>query len=426
MQKKDAAKAPSSPGVYIFYSQKKPIYIGKASNLKARILSHFQAAKLDPKERLLTQTADKISFLKTDSDFRSILLEAKLINKYQPRYNVRSRDDKSNLFLQINLKERFPKVLAVRQKDLSPEALFFGPFPSQKIVLEVINNLRKIIPFCTQKKITKSACFYSKIGLCSPCPNYISSLKDKDLQKKLTKIYRQNIKQIIKILQGKTKTVLLELYKKLNQEIKTQNYEQALKIRNQIQHFEYLIQKKTFHYEEPFILHQAPAALENLKKLLVKYYPQLTQLSRIEGVDISNLFEEGVTGSLVTFIDGLPSKVNYKRFKIKKRNGSDLDRIQEVLERRFAQNWPKPDLLLIDGGTPQVRLAKQVLNKIKVEVPLVGIAKGPDRLVIGKNLSSLRLPLNHLGFNLLKEVRDEAHRFAKKYHLLLRNQKFKL
>ena len=97
--------------------------------------------------------------------------------------------------------------------------------------------------------------------------------------------------------------------------------------------------------------------------------------------------------------------------------------LKEVIERRFKNKWPKPDLIVMDGGKPQVRKIKEALKALQNKTPLIGIAKGPDRLVIGvEKLPTKRLPISHSGFNLIRLLRDESHRFSRGYHLLLRNK----
>jgi len=427
MQREKVLKTPSSPGVYIFLDESGPIYVGKATNIRARLLSHFSAAKLDYKEKLITKKARKIKFIKTDSDFRALLLEAKLINLYKPRYNIRGQDDKSNLYIQIDLQSEFPKICSARYNDLDKKSKYFGPFPSQKAVLEIIRYLRKIIPFCTQKRITKYPCFYSKIGLCSPCPNYISSLKNLPERNKLKKIYRQNIAHVVHILEGKNKQVVISLYRKLNTAIKKQNYETGIKYRNQIKRLEYLIREKTFRYDETSVLVNNSDMTESLRKILQPHFKNLKTLERIEAVDISNLQNKFSVGSLVTFVNGIPDKASYKRFKVKENNlRNDFDKMAEIISRRFSHNWPKPDLLIVDGGRPQIMAITKVLDKLKLSIPLIGIAKEPDRLIVGRKAKMLVLPLDNKGFNLVRAIRDESHRFAKKYHLLLRSSSYQL
>ena len=139
---------PSTIGVYIFYENKIPIYVGKSINIKARILSHLANSKLIDKEQRLTDRATDIKYFITLSEFESLLLEAKLIRKYLPVYNVVSRDDKSCLYIKITSKEPYPKVLLVRREN-DGQSLYFGPFPSLSVTTKIVKYCRRIVPFCT-------------------------------------------------------------------------------------------------------------------------------------------------------------------------------------------------------------------------------------------------------------------------------------
>ncbi len=148
----------------------------------------------------------------------------------------------------------------------------------------------------------------------------------------------------------------------------------------------------------------------------------------MECYDISNLSQKEATASMVVFTDGLADKSQYRKFRIKdKKLQSDFDMLEEVIKRRFNNDWDRPDLLVVDGGRPQVRRVSQVLRELHITIPLIGIAKHPDRLVISvENLPIVRPPVHSLGFGMVRAIRDESHRFAKKYHLLLRNKKLNM
>src|SRR3989338_677489 len=188
---------PNTIGLYLFKNNKAINYIGKSVNNK---------------ERLIIKNSNKIGTIITESEFKALILEAKLIRQLQPKYNSIWKDDKSPLYIKITAKDEFPKVGLVR-KESDKQNLYFGPFSSVRMVEKIINDIRRIIPFCTQKKISRKACFYSKIGLCNPCPNEIINLADK-------KCYQKNINQVISILNGNVKKIINNLNKRLNVLIK--------------------------------------------------------------------------------------------------------------------------------------------------------------------------------------------------------------
>jgi len=424
INKKILDSIPSNIGVYIFKKGNEYLYIGKAKNLKARILTHKNEAQVNPKEALIFNQADKIDYIITESEFNALLLEANLIKEKKPKYNVRWRDDKSYLYIKITLKDKYPKVLLSR-KETDGQSLYFGPFFSTSFANQIIRFIRKIVPFCTQRKIGKQPCFYSKINLCSPCPNYIETLANKELKKNLQKEYRKNINKVIKILSGKGKKLINEYEKILKQLSKNQRYEEAIHIRNKIINLKKLIEKGDFdlvNQEKPLSWSKIESEIINLltnKKMAIK------KVSRIEGYDISNFSFKEPVGSMVVFIDGKPEKKEYRRFKIKDINlKDDFSMLVEVLKRRLDNNWTKPDLILIDGGRPQLMAIWKDLSK-KIKIPIIGLAKSPDRLLLFKPpFNTIILESSSIVLQFFQAIRDEAHRFAKKYHTLLREKKF--
>lgn len=421
---------PATTGIYIFRSGDELTYIGKSVNLKARLLSHLENAKIDAKEAAIIQNSDRIDCIITDSEFKALLLESQLIQNHKPKYNARWRDDKSPLYIKITLKDEYPKIYSTR-KEFDKKSLYFGPFPSVRSVYEILREIRRVFPFCTQKNITKRACFHSKIGLCSPCPNAIEQIQDSRFKIQEKRMYRRNIRNIIKVLDGKTDPVLSGLYTELKDLAKQERFEEALVIRNKIMRFENLLHRKLFSPDTVPTYNASTESTSNLIHLLQEFYPQLTELHRIECFDISNFAQKEATASMVVYTDGLVDKKAYRRFKIRDQKlQSDFEMMDEVLGRRLKRGkdldsrWPMPNLLIVDGGKPQVRVAMKVLEKYELSVPLIGIAKNPDRLVIAdEKLTTIRPSIHQLGFNLVRSLRDESHRFAKKYHVYLRNKK---
>ncbi len=424
LNKESIKKLDSFSGVYTFLQNKNYLYIGKSINVKARLLSHLENAKLDKKEALILKNANRIKYIRADSDFKALILESQLIQKYQPQYNTRWKDNKSYLYIKITIKDEYPKILSARREKNS-RALYFGPFPSVQSLSYILREIRKIFPFCAQKKISQKSCFYSKIGLCSPCPNKINQESNLNTKKLLKKIYNNQIKQVIKILQGRTAVVEKKLYSELNELIKREGYEKALVLRNKIFVFKKLITQRLFDPDEVSYYNQSKRSLKELLQLLQYYLPEIKSLNRIECYDVSNISQKDATASMVVAAGGLINKKDYRKFKIKNlKIKSDTQMLEEVIKRRFMNKWEKPNLIVFDGGKPQIKAMKKALNELKVQIPIVGIAKNPDRLIMGtKNYPTIQPRTNNLGFNLIRLVRDESHRFARKYHLFLRDRK---
>ncbi len=407
---------PNTIGIYIFKKDNAINYIGKSVNIKARVLSHLENAKLDNKENLIINSSNKIEVITAESEFKALLLEAKMIRELQPKYNSIWKDDKSPLYIKITSKDEFPKVLITRKP--SDASLYFGPFSSVKMVEKIINDIRKIVPFCTQKNISRKACFYSKIGLCNPCPNEIKDIKEK-------KLYRKNINQVIWILKGNVKKIINDLNKQLNVYKKNNQYEQAIVIRNKILRFDKLLHLKE---ESEYYVNNNENKIKEMLLILNKYFPALKKLNRIETYDISNLGLKQAVGSMVVMKNNQIDKKEYRRFKIKKIGlKSDFDRLKEIMERRLRQNWPRPDLIIIDGGQPQIKAILNIFENNKTDIPLLGIAKNPDRVIVGVDgFPNLFLKNDSKVLNLVRLLRDESHRFARKYHLFLRSKDFLL
>ena len=414
---------PSMIGLYLFKNNERINYIGKSVNIKARVISHLENAKLDNKERLIIENSNKIEVIIADSEFKTLILEAKLIRELQPKYNSIWKDDKSPLYIKITIEEEYPKVGITRKPAFvkttaGEESLYFGPFSSVKMVEKIINDIRHIIPFCTQKKMGNKACFYSKIGLCNPCPNEIKNTAEK-------KIYKKNIKQVISILNGNVKTIIKDLNLKLNVLIKSNQFEQAIIIRNKIFRFDRLLNLKN---DSDFYKNNNEKNLDEMLDILKKYFPQLIKLERIETYDISKLGLKQAVGSMVVMKNNQIDKKEYRKFKIKQVSlPSDFDRLKEVMSRRLQQKWPTPDLIIIDGGRPQIKAILKIFESNKRSIPLLGIVKNPDRVIVGvEGFPNLFLKNDSKVLNIIRLLRDESHRFARKYHLFLRSKDFLL
>ncbi|PIY68862.1 hypothetical protein COY90_03665 [Candidatus Roizmanbacteria bacterium CG_4_10_14_0_8_um_filter_39_9] len=425
---------PSTAGVYIYKHNNEYLYIGKSVNIRARMYSHLENARVDDKEHAVISQTTKILIIPTDTEFNALLLESRLIQRHLPKYNVIWRDDKSYLYVKVTVGEIYPKISIVR-KENDGVSKYFGPFSATGEVERMLRAIRKLVPYCTQKRLTKRPCFYSKIGLCNPCPNYVESLNEvesmdspsdsgggNDKKNKLKRLYRTNIRKIIRILSGQTLFLLNSLYRELESAKASQDYEKAISIRSKIHFFEYLIHFRSFR-QETHTYNASTDQLSDLQTQLSPYFKDISPLERIECYDISNLGMSNATASMVVLSEGVADKGEYRKFKIKSETArSDFERLEEVIERRLHNDWKLPNLIVIDGGRPQIRVVARVIQKANKSIPLIGIAKNPDRLIVNA-VSLPALPINPQsgGYRLIQLIRDESHRFAKKYHTYLRS-----
>lgn len=402
ISKENFVKLPEVPGVYTFWKNNIPIYIGKANNLKSRLNSYL-FINLGTKTIQMISESNYVTYIEVFSELESLLLESFLIHKYKPKYNIVLKDDKHALYILIT-KEEFPRVITSRKFGN------YGPFPNSNNVKTILKLIRKIFPYsdhiAVTSKIGKKACFYSHLGLCNPCPNL-------GLNKNL---YLNNIRNIKLVLSRKFNVVRNLLEKEMNILSKQEKYEEAKLIRDKIKTLDYITQEKidTQEYlKNPNLTEDIrKEELESLNKLV-----KVKSLHRIECYDISHLSGVSATASMVVFIDGEKENDEYKHFKIRQKNGqSDVDSMREVVRRRikYLDSWGTPDLIIVDGGLSQVKIFHETCNKF--DIPMVGIAKNPDRLVF---LDGTKIKLQSPTLQLVERIRDEAHRFARRYHHLL-------
>lgn len=434
---KDHKSAPSTCGVYQYWANDKLLYIGKAINLKARLAGHAQNAKLDEKERAIVNSATAMRYTEVDSEFLALLLEAELIRENMPPYNRIWKDDKTYLYIVIDTSEEFPRPRFARAHELkhsyqfklhSSKLKYFGPFPNSQIAEEVLRAIRRLIPFCMTKSLGKHACFYSKIGLCDPCPSRQTHLKDAAERQRLKVQYRKQIFQIIKTLSGNIDPVIKDLTRDLKTASNKQDYETALKLRTKIERFTRFISHHTFRENTTISYNTAAEKVSSLTDLLLPFTFTLSASPRIECYDASNSSMHDSVVSMVVSTNGLIDRGQYRRFKIKNpRANNDFDRLYEALFRRLKNNtWDKPDLILIDGGAPQLRKLRPLFDQLTTPIYFIGIAKHPDHLVIPRedgSFSNVQPDRFNLGFRHLQELRDEAHRFANSYRRILENKR---
>lgn len=408
MEKNPAAKMykdlPDTPGVYLMRDDTdKLLYVGKAGNLKRRVSSYF----LRPHDARLTKLVSlirRVDHQRTDTAIEALILEARLIKEHQPPFNILEKDDKSFLYVEIT-GEKFPRVLLVRGKDLKEPASpkekknrrLYGPFTSAASVREALKLIRRIFPFNTHaaKDIGRAErpCFDAQIGLCpGTCVGAVSIRE-----------YRRNVKNIILFFEGKKERIVKNLEREMTSASRKLDFEKAEKTRRQIFSLRH-IQDIAFISED-----KLGDPDDDGKK------------TRIEGYDISNISGVSAVGSMVVFTNGMPDKSQYRKFGIKTVQGSDdTGMMTEVLERRFKNDWPHPDLVLIDGGLGQVNAARKVLRAFDLKIPVIGLAKGPERK--RNDLIGTIPPGTDL--QTLIRVRDEAHRFAIAYHKKVRGRNF--
>lgn len=419
-------KLPPDPGVYLMRTAAgKLLYVGKATSLRTRVSSYF-VRPADARITRMVQEIGRIEYRETPTAVEALMLEAALIKKWQPPYNVREKDDKSFVYLAFT-REPYPQPVLVRGHELArvPKRQYlkiFGPFHSAQSVQAALDALRRAFPWtlCRPPRRSRAAggrakrsCFYRHLRLCpGVCTGEITPAA-----------YRKIIRQLIGFFDGRRTTVIRGLEREMRAAAAAERFEAAAEIRNRL------------------------AALRRVRdEAVIKNESRPDRLGRIdlfgrlEAYDISNLGGQDAVGSLAVFEDGRPKRSEYRKFRIRTVSGAnDVAMLAEVLRRRFGRlpeqgsgnaqlgRWPRPDLILIDGGAGQVSAARRVLKEYGLEIPLVGLAKGfqrkQDEMVFDR--SDYELARLTVAFKpLLQRLRDEAHRFAIAYHRRRRARRF--
>jgi len=392
---------PLNYGVYIMKSKEGVVlYVGKASSLRKRVSSYFLKNVSLKTGSLMSHVAD-IDYIECDSEEQALVLEAALIKEKKPKYNISLRDDKSYPFVEIT-QEQFPRVFITRKRT-NKKSLYFGPYPDVGTLRSVLNMIRRIFPYCSCKCFKNTECLYSHIKLCpAPCAGKISEA-----------LYKENIEGIKGVLKGEREELTAALRAKMRKLSQGKKYEEAAAIRDKIIALENLYKGKTLTHE-----------LITLKESL-----NLASLPlNIEAIDISSLSGTNATGSVVVFKNAIADKNSYRRYRIKEVfQTDDYAMIAEVVRRRYRRLLDEkrnlPELIIIDGGLGHVQAAKMELDKLHLKTPVIGIAKRNEEIWFAGRPKPLVMPKSSAALHLIQRLRDEAHRFARKYHLLLRKKK---
>ena len=434
LQKK-LAELPKEPGVYFHKDATgEIIYVGKAAVLRNRVRQYFQKSRArDPKTEALVAEIVDTDWMTVDSEIEALFLEAEMIRRYMPRYNILLRDDKSMVYIRIDYDSDFPTVGTTR-RPMDDGAKYFGPYLSTLSVRQALKGLRRVFPFSTRKiPGQKRATLHYHLGLDPGLEEGKTSLED----------YRANLRKLMAVIEGKRKSIERELEKDMKAAAKAKQFEKAAKIRNQLYALQNLTRQVIFSDKEFLDISKDHALNELVDLLNLSDFPR-----RIEGYDISHMQGTNVVASMVVFTNGVSNKGEYRKFKMSKQHNNDFYNMNETIKRRLSEKnikaWGKPSLMLIDGGKGQLDAAIKAREaQGQTEIPFIGLAKREEQIVIQKGKSGVDLNLEVLqklgGFmtetedfilvnvphstnlvKLLQRIRDESHRFAVSYHTVLK------
>ena len=422
---------PDEPGVYFYFDKADTLlYIGKATSLKKRVGSYFTKSHDNRITELVSKIAH-IDYIEAPTVIEALVLEANQIKLHQPPYNIMQKDGKSFLYLVLT-NDQYPRPVLVRGKELEEQGIdpfdaklskktkerylaVFGPYTSGPSLKKALDYIRRTIAWSTCRPPDETGkrrpCFDRHIRKCPGVCTGEMSVAD----------YKKIIKKLMYFFEGKKGALIKVLQKDMKTASKHRQYEVAAKLRNQIFALEH-IQDIALITQDDVDLPYAQPERDTLLDLN----------ARIEAYDISNISGTSSVASMVVFENGMPAKSKYRKFKIKTVEGAnDVGSMEEVMRHRlkrwqnFPNAWPLPELMVIDGGKPQVNRVQAVLDEKGIDVPIVGLAKGPDRkqdrMVFDR--SDIRmLKTATRGREVFQKIRDEAHRFAVKYHRELRTK----
>lgn len=429
------ASLPKAPGVYFHKdAQGEIIYVGKAAILRNRVRQYFQKSRVrDPKTEALVAEIVGTDWMVVDSEIEALFLEAEMIRRYMPRYNILLRDDKSLSYIRITYDEDFPTVTTTR-RPLDDGARYFGPYLSTLSVRQALKALRRVFPFATRRiPGQKRATLFYHLGLDPGLEEGKTSLDD----------YRANLRKLMAVIEGKRHTVEREIERDMRVAAKRKEFEKAAKLRNQLFALQSLTKQVIFSDKEFLDISKDHALTELVDLLSLSRMPR-----RIEGYDISHMQGTDVVASMVVFTNGVSNKGEYRKFKTKFDHNNDFYNMHETIKRRLSEknvkHWGKPDLVLIDGGKGQLDAAIRARDEAGfTSLPFIGLAKREEQIVIhkpGSNVTLSRSVLHKLAgyttesdefilvnvphstnlIKLLQRIRDESHRFAVSYHSVLK------
>ncbi len=387
---KKLANLPKEPGVYQYKNQiDEIIYIGKAAVLRNRVRQYFQksrsqSGRMDAKTEALVSEITDVKWITVETELDALFLEAELIRRYKPRYNILLRDDKSSGFVRINYNSDHPTVTITR-RPLDDGADYFGPYYSVFAVKKALHYLRRAFPYSTHTTVPRRACLQYHLGLCPGLEEGKTNLNE----------YKQNLKKLTAYLKGERVKLLKQIEKDMNAAAKAEQFEDAARLRNQLFALKGLTKQIVFGDKE-FLDISKDEGLVELTELLGLPAPP----RRIEGYDISHMSGTDNVASMVVFTNGLPNKTEYRKFKMRILGNDDFAHMHETITRRLSEqnrkSWGLPDLFLIDGGKGQLNAALDARDAAGLQnIPMIGLAKREEEIVV-HNMRSIPNVQNQL------------------------------
>lgn len=453
---------PRSPGVYFHKSKTgEIIYVGKAAVLRNRVRQYFQATRdKDVKTQALVAEIADTDWVEVESEIDALFLESEMVKRYMPRYNVLLRDDKSQLFVRIDMKSEWPTVGYTRNP-AGDGAEYYGPFYNGHAVKKALRYLRRVFPYLIKPPTKVVSQLDHDLGL---SPRFDDG----------SDAYKANLRKLISYIKGNRKKIAAELEKSMVAAARQHDFETAAALRNKLTSMKEL-QRRIMFGDREFMDISKDRALGDLAELL--RLPATPR--RIEGFDVSHMSGTNVVASMVVFTNGVSDRAEYRKFKARLQHNDDTATIHDTLLRRLSEKnraaWGLPNLIIIDGGKGQLDAACRAAETYQLQIPIVSVAKREELLVVHRTRSHIDTSVledytrrQRAGIHveasgeyflvnlhpqqrnasshsknlrassetgagserqfsdvvkLIQRIRDESHRFAVSYHTVLKRQK---
>ena len=519
--KEKLALVPTKPGSYQMKNKDGVIiYVGKAKNLKNRLKSYFTGT-VTGKTRRLVEDIDDFEYIVTSSELESLILEITLIKKYDPKYNILLKDDKTYPYIELT-NEKYPRLKIVRNtKRKKTKDHLYGPYPNVAAARKTVEMINRIYPLRKCEKLKKELCLYYHINEClGYCVKEVSSDKIDKMKKEITSF-----------LKGDSKEIVEKIKQEMERASNNLNYERALELKNMLEDIDITLRRQKIDLNKSYQFDLVNYAMEEnylsieiffirdgllfgrhneiiqtmidpeeeVVEYLIKFYekqgmlpkeiylpegidsdliseyfeikthtPQkgklkklldlayenakeqldlqeetlkkddklrteaikelkdllhLDSVSRMESFDNSHLFGTFYVGGMVVFEDFLPLKNEYRKFKISTEVKDDLSAMKEVLYRRYykvlMENLQKPDLIVMDGGKLQISVAKEIIDSLGLNIPIIGLVKDKNHktsYIMNDKYEILNVKKDSNLFLFLTRIQEEVHRYAITYH----------
>ncbi|MBL0921630.1 MAG: excinuclease ABC subunit UvrC [Phycisphaerales bacterium] len=409
------------------------IYVGKASRLRDRVGSYFQASTdLGPKKQRLLDFVRDFEVIECEGEWEALLAENRLIKDIKPRFNVRLTDDKTFPYLVVTMRDDFPGVYVTRSPGAEEfrGARTFGPFTSAYALREAVTLLQRVFKFRTcdleirdddPKRERFRPCLLHAIGQCTaPCAAKVAR-----------EAYRADVDRFVRFLGSQRSEMLREMRAEMEEASRALRFEKAAALRDQIRAIERLSERGRIGegwQPETESLFADPARPRKGLKALQKVLGLAEPIRCMEAIDIAHLMGGETVGSKVCFVDGKPLKSEYRRYRVRTVGNDDYAAIREVVSRRYREagegNELFPEVILIDGGLGQLHAALEAFRQLSVKPPMViSLAKKEELIYVQERAEPVRLGRENPALKLCQAIRDEAHRFAQHYHHVLRRKK---